>query len=96
MLGDAFRAIHEDVHSEMTSEDINNYVRRCLVVSGFSGTIDAAKARQIVDTVLAGINIKTHKITVDLSPVHVIGKPRMCNCNRSVIKVEILKTDVVR
>lgn len=82
---------------KMGADDINDYVRRCLILAGFKGIIPAAKAHQIIATVLKSIDIKSYAITVDPCAIHVLGKQlssRMCDCNRSVIRVKLLKTGV--
>lgn len=72
----------------MDADDINKAVRQALVQKGFVGIIPVSKAQLIVDEVVSHYHRSAHKVTVVLSPIHNIGKPMSCDCNRSTIRVE--------
>jgi hypothetical protein len=73
------------------ADKINRKIRNALIDSGYRGIIPAPKARTIVKKVLAKLNIKTHKISIEPHPIHKVGSNEMyCNCDRSIIKVESL------
>jgi hypothetical protein len=79
---------------KLGADDINDYVRRRLINAGFKGIIPASKASQIISTVLKSLdmNLSAYNIVVEPAPIHVLGAAKMCDCNRSIIRVKLLKT----
>lgn len=72
------------------ADQINKKIRVALVEAGYRGTIPASRARTITKKVLAELNIKSHKITIEPHPVHGVANEMHCDCDRSIIKVEPL------
>lgn len=75
----------------MTAAQINKLVRQTLISNGFKNTIPSREAAKIIRQTLGQLNITTHKVTVEQSPIHGPGADINCDCLRSKIKVEPLK-----
>ena len=74
----------------MDADTINKKVRISLVENGFRGIISIIKAKRIINEVLKKLNIKTHRITIESDPIHQPGGIILCNCSKSIIKVELI------
>ena len=74
----------------MNADTINKKVRISLVENGFRGIISIIEARRIINEVLKKLNIKTHRIIIEPDPFHQPGGVILCNCSKSVIKVELI------
>jgi hypothetical protein len=72
----------------MDAESVNKSVRQALTARGFTGVLPVNKAQTIIDEVTAHYVATAFKVTVEMSPIHNVGKPISCDCGRSVIRVE--------
>lgn len=72
----------------MDADQVNKQVREALLEAGFKGTLPVTIGRRIINQVLADLNIQSHVVTVEMQPIHNVGKPITSNCNLAVIKVE--------
>lgn len=74
----------------MHADEISVLFGQALINAGFKGIIPANRAREIVEQVTAQFADSKCRITVDMSPVHYVGKATEVNCARSSVKVEPL------
>lgn len=74
----------------MHADEVSTAFGQALMNAGFKGILPANKAREIVEQVTAKFAGYKFRITVDMSPIHYVGKPTGVNCARSTVKVEPL------
>ena len=76
----------------MDANDLNKKVSQRLIGYGFKGVISVNRAREIVERVkgefIRSPSCKQFDISIELSPVHTVGKGIFCDCNRSTIRVQ--------
>ena len=80
----------------MHPDQLSSAFAQALISKGFVGIIPATKARQIVEQVTEQFKEFKFKITVDMAPIHHVGKGAEVNCARSSVKVEPIKYPAVK
>jgi hypothetical protein len=76
----------------MDATELHKLVVQGLNNSGFMGIIPIARARDIVQGVTSSYKNTNFDITIELSPIHNVGKPMTCDCAKTKIIIKPKRT----